>query len=140
MIQTTIKLQLRVLDTFMDYLGYHREFVRLGGYTKREFLGNNSVHNISFNDAQKLFNGVTVRVCGNYWDMLDLKHLQIPQDLYQSACSFKLLERTYLQKVKGVGFKVTQNQVKFTKKGIEVYKERWYDLLGDDYSWIKEVL
>ncbi len=140
MIQTTIKLQLYSLDYFMKHLGYHRELERLGGYTKKDFLGNKSVRNISFKDAQKLFNGITVRVCGNYWDMLDLKHLEIPQDLYQSACSNRLLEHTYLQKVKGAGFKVTQNKVKFTQQGVEVYKERWYDLLGEDYSWIKEVL
>lgn len=122
----------------MAVLGYTPRGVSAGrGFKKtgREVEGENF---ISFKDAQKLHNGITVRVCGNYWDILELKHLQLPQDLYQLALQEKLVECTYLQKVKplkGLSYPLAQqNQVKFTDKG------KGYILTGKAgsvYNWAK---
>ncbi|AUR84771.1 hypothetical protein NVP1063O_104 [Vibrio phage 1.063.O._10N.261.45.C7] len=138
--KSTVYLQHTSILKVMAVLGYtscgvsaNRGFKKNGRHVEGENF-------ISFKDAQNLHNGITVRVCGNYWDMLELKHLQLPQDLYQLALQEKLVECTYLQKVKPLrGFSyllVQQNQVKFTDKGKDYILT---GKAGSVYNWAKEL-
>mgnify|MGYP001434418825 FL=1 len=104
----TTQLQTESLVNFMRKLGYVRNGVTGCGFKKKRYYLNgkwNSVVKsnsesamyISFKDAQSLHNGITVRVCGDYWDMLGMKHLQLSQESYREALKCRLVERTYLQ-------------------------------------------
>jgi hypothetical protein len=72
--------------------------------------------------------------------MLELKHLELPQSLYQIALQEKLVERTYLQKGKTHAMfgnlLVQQHQVKFTNKGKEYVLT---GKAGSVYNWAKEL-
>lgn len=123
--------------TVLDYTPCGLSVVQGFKKTGRQVEGENF---ISFKDTQKLHNGIIVRVCGTYWDMLELKHLKLPQTLYQIALQEKLVERTYLQKGKTHPVfgspSAQQHQVKFTDKG------KSYVLTGKAgsvYNWAKEL-
>ena len=115
------QLQLDSLKVFMSALGYvtanveNCKIVGLGGF---EYIDNYDIHFpkfISFQDAQRLHNGISYRQVGNdFIDVLDFKFkLHIPSHVWSKSLRSKLVEQVKLQKLKKAPYvKVQSHYVK----------------------------
>ena len=117
----TTQLQLDSLRNFMRSLGYtvtNEEHYKIGGLSGFESISNYDIHLpkfISFQDAQRLHNGINYRQIGNdFIDVLDFKFkLHIPYYVWSKALRSKLVEKVKLQKLKKAPYvKVQSHYVK----------------------------
>jgi|TARA_A100001391_G_C5061408_1_gene276134 hypothetical protein len=117
----TVQLQIDSLKVFMSALGYviaNVEHFKIAGLSGFEYIGNHDIHFpqfISFQDAQRLHNGVMYRQVGNdFIDVLDFKFkLHIPYHVWSKALRSKLVEQVKLQKLKKAPYvKVQSHYVK----------------------------
>lgn len=132
--KSTLYLQHTSILKMMAVLGYVPRDISICKGFKKERKKVEGVNFVSFSDAQELHNGVTIRICGSQWDMLD-KHLKLPSMLYQIAFQHKLVEKTYLQKSKS-GLIVQNHQVKFTEGGKDYILA---GKAGKAYSWAEDL-
>lgn len=117
----TTQLQLDSLRNFMRSLGYtvtNDEHYKIGGLSGFESISNYDIHLpkfISFQDAQRLHNGVTYRQVGeDFIDVLSFKYkFHISYHVWIKAQKSKLVEKVKLQKLKKAPYmKVQSHYVK----------------------------
>lgn len=133
----TTKLQIVLLDNFMQQLGYN--MVDQSHITRGfKYCGTGySSHYISMSDALRLYNGVyrTVSVNNQTCNLLELGHLGIDGKLYYKALASKYVTSLSLQRERNgtvtvVG--VASHYLQFTDKGLTT--DKIYDLIKDAYG------
>ncbi len=125
----TTQIQLDSLILFMAYLGYKARYpdgvnnpiYGIYGFEKfyhEDFKSVNLPMFISLQDACRLHNGITMRVVGDWVDLIGLTgglprevSKSLPKEVLKSAIDARLVEKVYLQR-KGKGVKVQQHWIK----------------------------
>lgn len=115
----TTKVQLNSVKLFMEQLGYslhhpQKDYPSLWkGFIKQvEVEGVKLSKCISFQNACRLHNGVTMRVVGGEWCDLITMTGSFPMHVYLAALNSRLVKKVYLQR-KGKSVKCQQHWVKF---------------------------